>query len=105
MKVLFICNQGKNRSRTASEIFKDKFKTKFAGLYAEAPVSEREISWADIIFVMEDWQRSELGKRFPGLYLKKQIISLDIPDIYFFNQPELVELLKRKMDEAILTIH
>ncbi len=35
MKVLFICNQNENRSKTAEELFKGKFETTSAGLYKE----------------------------------------------------------------------
>ncbi len=96
MKLLFICNQNKNRSKTAEEIFKDKFETKSAGLYNISPVTENQISWADKIVVMEDFQRSEIAKRFPKQYIKKQIISLEIPDIYNYNNPELIKMLKSK---------
>ena len=97
MKVLFVCNQNQNRSKTAEELFKDKFKTKSAGLYNEKPVTEKQVSWADVIVVMEDSQRSEIAKRFPKLYMKKRILSLDIPDVYHYNQPELVNTLKSKI--------
>jgi predicted protein tyrosine phosphatase len=99
MKVLFICNQNQNRSLTAEQIFSDSFITQSAGLYNENPVQEQQIEWADLVVVMENRQRAEIAKRFPKLYLQKQIISLDIPDIYQYNQPELVEILKEKMSE------
>ena len=99
MRVLFICNQNENRSKTAEEIFKNKFDTKSAGLYSQKPVSEEPISWADTIIVMENRQRTELSKRFPELYMKKKILSLDIPDTYYHNQPELIKILKSKMNE------
>jgi len=75
MKVLFVCNQNENRSKTAEKLFKDRFKTKSAGLYNEKPISEKDISWADVV-VMDDGQRSEISKRFPKQYMQKQIISL-----------------------------
>jgi len=99
MKVLFICNQNQNRSKTAEELFKDKFETKSAGLYNEKPVTEKEISWADVVVVMEDAQRSEIALRFPEQYVQKRILSLDIPDIFRYNQPELIALLKSKSHE------
>ncbi|MBD3249761.1 phosphotyrosine protein phosphatase [Candidatus Woesearchaeota archaeon] len=99
MNVLFICNQNENRSKTAELIFKDRFKTKSAGLFNVKPVSSKDIGWTDKVVVMEDRQRSEIGKRFPREYMQKQILSLDIPDIYRFNQPELVEILKNKMEK------
>jgi len=99
MKVLFVCNQNQNRSKTAEEIFKDKFQTKSAGLYNAKPVTEKQISWADIVMVMEDEQRSEIAKRFPKQYIKKQIISLNIPDIYNYNNLKLINVLNSKIKE------
>ncbi len=99
MNVLFICNQNLNRSKTAEHIFKGKFQTKSAGLYNSRPVNEKQLSWADVVVVMEDAQRSELAKRFPRQYMQKRILSLDIPDIYNYGQPELVNALKSKVDE------
>ncbi|MBU1199842.1 MAG: phosphotyrosine protein phosphatase [Nanoarchaeota archaeon] len=96
MRVLFVCNQNQNRSRTAEEIFQSAFETRSAGLFNEQPISEQEILWADLVVVMEENQRSEIAKRFPKEYLKKKIISLEIPDIYKYNQPELIDVLKSK---------
>jgi predicted protein tyrosine phosphatase len=93
MRLLFICNQNENRSKTAKEIFKNKFETKSAGLYNKKPVNEEQLSWADKVVVMEDEQRSEIAKRFPKQYIKKQIISLNIPDIYNYNNPKLIKVL------------
>ena len=92
-KVLFICNQNKNRSVTAEKVFREKYDTRSAGLYNEKPVTEEELEWADLVVVMEDGQRSEIGKRFPKQYMKKQIVSLDIEDVYKCDDPKLVELL------------
>ncbi len=97
-KVLFVCNQNQNRSKTAEIIFKDKFETKSAGLYNSNPISEKEMSWADIIIVMEDFQRAELSKRFPNQYIQKKILSLDITDNYRYNQPELIKELNKKIE-------
>ncbi len=98
MRVLFICNQNENRSKTAELIFKSRFETRSAGLFNEIPVTEDELSWAEIVVVMEDFQRSEIAKRFPKQYMQKQILSLEVPDIYHFNQPELIDVLKRKIE-------
>ncbi len=97
MKVLFICNQNQNRSKTAELLFKKHYETKSAGLYNEHPVTQEQIEWADTIVVMEDQQRTELSKRFPRHYLQKRIISLDIPDMYIKDQPELVQELRKKI--------
>lgn len=101
MRVLFVCNQNKHRSRTAEEVFKEFFETKSAGLYNEKPVSESELSWADTIAVMEEEQRIELAKRFPQVVMQKRIVSLGIPDVFRFNQPELIDALKSKVNELL----
>jgi len=101
MKALFICNQNKHRSKTAEELFKDRFETKSAGLYNETPVASKQIDWADTIFVMEEFQREEIARRFPEQALQKRIICLNISDVYHFNQPELIELLKQKIEESL----
>ena len=99
MKILFICNQNQNRSKTAEEVFKGKFITKSAGLYTVRPVTEKQIAWSDVVIVMEDEQRSEIAKRFPKQYLQKRILSLEIPDVYQCNNPELIQVLKEKVGE------
>ncbi|MBI2130505.1 phosphotyrosine protein phosphatase [Candidatus Woesearchaeota archaeon] len=101
MRILFICNQNQNRSKTAEEIFKGKFETKSAGLYNANPVTEKQLLWADAVIVMEDEQRAEISKRFPTVYIQKRIISLEIPDVYYYNQPELVRILKSKVEQLI----
>jgi predicted protein tyrosine phosphatase len=101
MKVLFICNQNENRSKTAEFLFKDRFETKSAGLYNHDPLKEKNLEWADLVLVMEDAQRTEISKRFPKTYLKKKILSLGIPDIYYYNQESLKDVLNDKVTQAI----
>lgn len=96
-KVLFICNQNKNRSRTAEDIFKNKFETRSAGLFNKRPVTKKELSWADAILVMEEEQRDELALRFPEIYNKKRILNLDIPDIYTYGNKDLITSLRSKI--------
>jgi len=97
MKVLFICNQNQNRSKTAEELFRNRYKTKSAGLFNNRPVSKKQIEWADLIIVMDDNQRSEIAKRFPKLYIQKRILSLNIGDIYSYGDIRLIEELNKKM--------
>ena len=101
MNILFICNQNMYRSKTAEDLFKGILSVKSAGLYNNI-VTAGQLDWADLVLVMEEEQRKELSKRFPAQYLKKRILSLDIPDIYSYNQPELIAILNAKV-EAILT--
>ena len=74
MKVLFVCNQNENRSKKAELLFKVEFETQSAGLFNNAPLKKSQLEWADIVFVMEDFQRNEIAKRFPKEYMQKRII-------------------------------
>ena len=85
MNLLFVCNLGRNRSRTAAEILSDKHNTRYRGIYSNL-IAKEDVAWADLVIVMEDHQRSEIAKRFPEEYLKKKIISIDVPDIYNYNK-------------------
>jgi len=105
MKILFICNQNQHRSKTAEDIFKNEFETKSAGLYNEKPVTKEQLSWADTIIVMEDEQRTEISKRFPKIYMQKRILSLNIPDIYNYNHPQLIDALKQKLSKVFSEHH
>ena len=108
MKVLFVCNQNENRSKTAEELFRVRYETKSAGLYNNKPVTKKQIEWADILVVMEDKQRSEIAKRFPRLYMQKRILSLGISDMYSYKDPNLIKILQNRMDsvvESIVTTH
>ena len=98
MNVLFICNQNKNRSKTAEKLFSGKYKTQSAGLYNETPVTEKQVGWADVVVVMEDEQRTELARRFPEQYLRKKIISLNVADVYQYGQDELQKELMTKVE-------
>lgn len=53
--------------------------------------------WADLIFVMETSHRRKLTRNFQPWLKGKRVICLDIPDDYDYMDPELVELLKRKV--------
>jgi len=101
MDILFICNQGKNRSKTAAEVFSGRFTTASAGLYGDTPVTETQLAQADVIIAMEERHRREIAERFPRIYLQKRILVLGIPDIYRYGQPELVQLLKVRMSELL----
>lgn len=100
MRVLFICNMNQHRSKTAEELFQNRFETKSAGLYNNL-VTEEQIAWADVVVVMTEEQRKEIGKRFPKLYLQKRILEFDVPDIYFHQQKELVQLLEKRCEELL----
>ncbi len=98
LKLLFVCNMNMHRSKTAEEKFKGLFETRSKGLYDKI-VKKDDMEWADVVIVMEQEQRKELGERFPGKYLEKRVLCLDVPDIYLYNSPQLVKVLEERMSQ------
>jgi predicted protein tyrosine phosphatase len=100
-RALFICTQNRLRSPTAENVFATYpgVETDSAGLGNDANValSPEQIEWASIIFVMEQTHRKKLAQKFRRYLNGKKIICLGIPDDYEWMQPELVELLKKKV--------
>jgi len=99
--VLFVCSQNKLRSPTAEQVFADwpGIEVSSAGTNndAENPLSEEQIEWADIVFVMEKAHRNKVQSKYRSALKGKRIICLDIPDDYDFMDPMLVQLLKAKV--------
>ncbi len=111
--LLFVCTEARQRSPTAVNIinafpvYKEKYEAKAAGLspLAAIHITEHAVKWADIIIVMneqEDRHKTMLLQRFPSLInAKKPIYDFDIRDVYLRNEPELKELIKRKLREYL----
>lgn len=101
MKLLFVCTENKLRSATAEAVFCDWPGVEAIGAGtnadAETPVSGDLIEWADTILVMESQHRRKLTHRFASLLKDKQLIVLDVADNYSYMQPELIQLLKKKV--------
>lgn len=96
--VLFLCSQNKLRSPTAEAVFAEHptVEDDSAGLNndAEAPLSEEQIEWADLILVMEKVHRTRLNRKFGKSLAGKRVVVLNIPDDYDCMDPELIRLLK-----------
>jgi predicted protein tyrosine phosphatase len=103
VNILFICSRNKWRSRTAETIFKDnqKHNVKSAGTENEAriKVTEKLISWADLIFVMEKKHKERLRDKFPQLIDEKEIVTLDIKDDYKYMDAELIDILQTSFSQ------
>ena len=95
-RLLFICNQGLNRSPTAAEMALEKgYEAKSTGLEG---LTRQDLDWSDEVIVMEASHRKFIADNFPKQYLEKKITVLDIPDIYRKGQPALVRLLRQKLN-------
>jgi predicted protein tyrosine phosphatase len=105
INLLFVCTENRLRSPTAEAVF-----TEYAGINAlsagtntdaETSLSGDLIEWADIIFVMEKMHKNKISKKFSSLLKNKRLICLAIADHYDYMQPELVQLLKRKVAQHL----
>jgi protein-tyrosine phosphatase len=94
MNVLFVCSKNKWRSRTAETIFKNAVNhdVKSAGTDKGARIrlTEKQLIWADIIFVMENKHRQIINQNFEKDFHRDKIIVLDIPDEYKYMDQELI---------------
>jgi predicted protein tyrosine phosphatase len=99
--VLFICARNKLRSPTAEHIFSQRsdLEVSSAGINSDAdnPVTGEMIEDADVIFVMEKNHRKKLQQKFKRYLRNARVICLDIPDDYDFMDPDLIDLLNKKV--------
>ncbi|MCL5280544.1 MAG: phosphotyrosine protein phosphatase [Planctomycetes bacterium] len=101
---LFVCAANRNRSPTAAAVFRTlaaqagfAVEVDSAGIspFSERPVTKELADRADLIFVMEDYMARELEIAFGQDPAK--IVCLDIPDVYYRDDPLLVHLLKETL--------
>ena len=100
-RLLFVCSRHKLRSPTAERVFGElpNIEADSAGLApdAETVLSAEQLEWAEVIFVMEKSHRTRLAQRFRQQLNGKKVVCLDVPDNYTYMQPELIELLRKKV--------
>lgn len=101
---LFVCGRNKWRSPTAVSIYKNdqRLNVRSAGMSDKSShqISEKDIIWADLIIVMENNYKSWILEKYRDLQLPT-IKNLDIPDNYKYNDPELIELIKKGVEYHI----
>ena len=93
------------RSPTAEKIYRDhpQIKTRSAGTSKKArkTVSHLDISWAELICVMESKHKNKLNSDFRDLLRHKKLFVLEIEDLYQFMDPDLIEILRLSVDPII----
>lgn len=105
LRVLFVCAMNKERSVTAERTYANdpRLEVRSAGVRADANrrVSEADLRWADVVFVMENEHRQWIRTRFEGVVDLPPIDVLDIPDEYAVMDPALQEILRLTLDPEI----
>jgi predicted protein tyrosine phosphatase len=108
MKILCICNQGENRSRTTADIINlaGLHTARYDGFHKETlnaatgkweRFKRANLDWADRIIIFQD-EHEQLLKGYGQRYWGKSL-NFDIPDRFFCQQPELVALLQERFRE------
>ena len=108
MKVLFVCTANKLRSPTAEDVFRDfpGIEALSAGTDSEAPrpLTKELVASADLIFAMENHHRERIRKKFKQRPADSRIVTLHIPDEYERGDPELIELLRQRIEPRLRTL-
>ncbi|MBP6532964.1 MAG: protein-tyrosine-phosphatase [Bacteroidia bacterium] len=106
--ILVVCGRNKKRSRTAEHIFKNdnRFKIRSVGLSpsSDRKISENDLRWANLIFVMEQDQREKIWDIYKNLTLPN-IEVLNIEDDYEFMDPELIEMLTERINDTLALVY
>lgn len=108
--ILFVCSANKQRSKTAEDYFSAKYSDlRFLSAGTNIKICEREgtnpltidiLENADLIFVMEQRHKKQIMDFLEGKF-KKELIVLNIPDIYKYYQKELIEILEEKVSSYL----
>jgi len=103
-KILFVCRHNEMRSSTAEKIYRaDGLNVRSAGTSkgARVPLTSELIRWADLILVMENKHRVALETHFTEEIINKRVVVLDIPDNYYYMEPELIALIRERAEPYI----
>jgi len=102
---LFVCGRNQWRGPTAEHIYRndDRIEVRSAGMSGKSKhvLSEGDVTWADLILVMEDRYKIRIVDIFRGLPLP-EIVTLDIPDEYQFMDAELVDIIQKGVEFFIM---
>jgi predicted protein tyrosine phosphatase len=105
MRLLFLCSRNQWRSPTAEAVYQNdpRLEVRSAGVSSAARrrVMEKLLLWADLVLVMEHAHKQRLREQFPELFYDLRVEVLDIPDDYPFMDPELVALIRERVEPLL----
>lgn len=105
LRMLFVCSRNRWRSPTAERLVAGwpGYAARSAGVSdrARVKVTEGDLGWADIVFVMEHSHAARLLHKLPHAARSARIECLDIPDDYGFMDPALIESLRDRLSPHI----
>lgn len=103
-----MCGRNKRRSRTAEYIFKNdnRFNIRSAGLSprSERKISETDLRWANLIFVMEIDQKVRIADTYRHMKLPP-VEVLNIEDEYEYLDEELKTMLTERINDILWFVY
>ena len=101
-KVLCVCSAGLLRSPTVAVVMQSECKsnTRAVGLekdFALIPIDDILLDWADMVVVMDYSQAEEISEVFDG-----PIYNFSLADEFEYMNPELVEIIKSRLEDIEL---
>lgn len=106
--ILVVCGRNERRSRTAEYIFKNdaRFNIRSGGLSPKSnrQFSEKDLLWADLVFVMQDGQSA----RIQGVYRDMDLPPIEvlhIEDKYEYLDNELIALLTERINSTLKIVY
>jgi predicted protein tyrosine phosphatase len=107
LRVLFVCSRNQWRSPTAEDLYRNdsRMEVRSGGVSraARRQVTEKLLQWADLVLVMEHAHKRRLCEQFPDLAREAHIEVLDIPDDYTAMHPDLIDLLRARIEPLLPT--
>lgn len=104
LRVLFVCALNQWRSPTAEHLYRNdaRLQVRSAGVRADARrrVSQPDLDWADVVFVMDREQKRWIQEHFRSHPLP-DIRVLDVPDEFTYLDPRLQAALRAAIDPEI----
>lgn len=103
-KVLTVCSAGLLRSATLQNwlIREYGYNVRNCGTdesYALIPISEALVKWADEIIFVNKENFNKVQKELQEFNCIEKTIVLDIPDMFCFNDPQLIEICKEQYNQ------
>jgi protein-tyrosine-phosphatase len=111
VRVLFVCTQNICRSRVGEELFRlltwgvrgrKEHEARSAGTDPSPGgrlLTRRDVTWADVICVMEASHEEFIRRRWPAQGRKIRVLG--IPDVYMPDDPELREQLAQHVRQLL----
>ena len=103
-RVLTVCSANMLRSPTMAHVLSAEpynFNTRSAGIagFALIPVTEELLLWADEVVCADTEHALYIRDKMIQYALDKPIVNLNIPDIYEYRNPKLIELIKERYEQ------